>query len=403
MSKKVLVIGTLDTKGREFEFLKERLKSHDLEVVVMDAGILGKPYFKAEIPRGKVAEAGGMDIRELIKTNDRGKSVEIMMKGVKEMTRDLFGKKEFDGIMGMGGGAGTGLASSAMQAVPIGFPKLIISTMACGDTSLYVADRDIVMLYSVTDVLGLNKILRVIISNGAAAMAGMVNDEKTKSKSEGKPVIGVTMGGVTTKCVEGVKKILENLDYEVITFHAIGSGGKAFENIVRDGMFKGVLDITTTEIINLVAGGVFPASPERLETAGGLGIPQVITCGAIDFVNFWKGHIPERYNGRKFYQHNPMVMIMRTNREENIKAAKIITERLNKAKGPTTFFIPLRGFSSVDSEGKDFYDPDIDEAFISTISNNISSNVKLVKLDNNINDPEFAEQMALELHDMIKG
>jgi uncharacterized protein (UPF0261 family) len=305
--------------------------------------------------------------------------------------------------MGMGGGAGTGLASSAMQVVPIGFPKLIISTMACGDTSLFVADRDIVMLYSVTDVLGLNKILRVIISNGAAAMSGMVNDKKIISKSEIKPLIGVTMGGVTTKCVERVKGILENLDYEVITFHAIGSGGKTFENIVRDGMIEGAMDITTTEIINLVVGGVFPAGPERLETAGGLGIPQVITCGALDFVNFWNGHIPEKFSGRKFYQHNPMVVIMRTNRKENIKAAKIISEKLNKAKGPTAFFIPLKGFSSVDAEGKDFYDPDIDEAFISTISSNISSNVKLIKLDNNINDPEFAEQMALELHNMIKG
>ena len=402
MDKKVLLVGTLDTKGKEFEYLKNELERNNLKVVVIDAGVLDTPFFKADIPRERVAKKGGSNIGNLIKDKDRGKSMKVMMRGVKEITKKLFEQEEIDGIMGMGGGAGSGLASSAMEVVPIGFPKLIISTMACGDTSLFVKDRDIVMLYSVTDVLGLNKILKAIISNGAAAMAGMINSEKKIDESEDKLVIGATMLGVTTKCVEKVKKIFESMNYEVIAFHAIDSGGRAFENIIGDGIVEGVMDITTTEIMNTVVGGVFPAGPDRLETAGRLGIPQVVTCGALDFVNFWTGNIPEKYRKRKFYQHNPMAVLMRTNGEENVKAAIIIAEKLNKAKGPTAFFIPLRGFSSVDTEGKKFYDPNIDNQFIKTLTDNISSNVKLFKLNNNINDPEFAERMVKELHHMIE-
>lgn len=402
---KVLIVGALDTKGQEFSYLKKELEEKEIDVILMDVGVLGKPYINADITREEVARAGGSDINKLISGADRGKAIEVMMNGVSKITKSLYEENKISGIIGMGGTAGTGLASAAMQVVPIGVPKVIISTMACGDTSIFVNGKDINMIYSVTDILGLNSISRRIISNGAAALAGMVKYNEVLKVIEEAPLIATSMMGVTTECVKKAKEKLNEHGYEIIAFHAIGSGGKSMENIIdedHDGLIKGVLDITTTEIANYLIGGVCSSGPNRLEVAGRKSLPQVVSCGALDFVNFIPNFIPEKYKNRKFHLHNPQTILMRTTKEENIRVAQIISEKLNKSKGKVTFFVPLRGFSELDAEGKDFYDPEADEAFVQTLENNLSSRIELVKCDNHINDGDFAIKLVDCLLNMIQ-
>jgi len=403
---KVLMVGALDTKGQEFKFLKEELEEREIDVLLMDVGILGKPFIKADISREEVAIAGGSNLEELISKSDRGKSMEIMEKGVATITKRLHSEGKISGIMGMGGTAGTGLASSAMKVVPLGIPKLIISTVASGDTSIYVGERDITMMYSVTDIIGLNKISKTIISNGAAAIAGMVKGREIIKDIEENPLVLSTMMGVTTDCVSVARDKLKGKGYDLVAFHAVGSGGRAMESIIeedQENLVKGVLDITTTEIMNTLVGGICSAGPGRLETAGKRGILQVVTCGALDFVNFLPDSIPEKFRGRKFHLHNPQTILMRTNKEENIKAGQIIAEKLNRSKGPVAFFITLKGFSALDAEGKVFYDKEVDRAFIQSLEENISSNVELIKCDNHINDEEFATKMVGYLLKMISN
>lgn len=394
MDQKVLLVGTLDTKGEELEFLKKELEKKGINTLTMDAGVVGKPFFKPDIFRKEVAEAGGGNLDALISEGDRGKAVETMMRGVATLTRRLYSKGKIEGIMGLGGSSGTGLASSAMKEVPIGVPKLIVSTVASGDTSRFVGEKDISLMYSVTDIEGLNRISRTIFTNAAAAMVGMIKGRKTKKEVGEKPLISATMMGVTTECVSKARKKLEESGYEVVVFHAIGSGGRAMEGAIKDGLIEGVLDVTTVELINRLVGGVCDAGPTRLEAAGKKGIPQVVSCGGLDFVNFWGGSVPEKFKKRKLYEHNPMVTLMRTTAEENKKVAQIMAEKLNQAKGPVGFFVPLRGFSSVDAEGKIFYDPPVDKTFIQSLEKHLSPKIELIKCDNHINDAEFAFKMA---------
>lgn len=402
----VLMIGALDTKGQEFKFLKEELEEREINVLLMDVGILGSPFIKADISREDVAVAGGSKLDELISNGDRGKAMEIMGKGVAVITKRLYSEGKISGIIGMGGTAGTGLASSAMKVVPLGIPKLIISTVASGDTSIYVGEKDITMMYSVSDILGLNKISRTIISNGAAAMVGMVKSREIIKDTEANPLVLSTMMGVTTDCVSVARNKLKGKGYDLVAFHAVGSGGRAMESIIKEdqeNLVKGVLDITTTELMNTLVGGICSAGPDRLETAGKIGIPQVVTCGALDFVNFLPDSIPEKFRGRKFHLHNPQTILMRTNKEENIKAGQIIAEKLNRSKGPVAFFIPLKGFSAMDVEGKDFYDPEIDNAFIKSLEENLSSSVELFKCNNHVNDKEFAYKLVDHLLKIISN
>jgi len=394
MNGKVLLIGTLDTKGQEFEFLKVELEKRGIDTIVMDAGIVGKPFFKPDIYREEVAKAGGGNLGDLKSKEDRGKAVETMMKGVATLAKRLYSENKIAGIMGMGGSAGTGLASSAMKTVPIGVPKLIVSTVASGDTSRFVGEKDISMMYSVTDISGLNRISRTIFTNASAAMAGMVKGRQIRKEVAEKSLIAVSMQGVTTPCVSKARERLEESGYEVLVFHAIGSGGKAMEGAIQDGLIDGVLEVTTVEMINRVVGGACDPGPTRLEAAGEKGIPQVVSCGGLDFVNFYAGSVPEKFKRRKLYQHNPMVTLMRTTKEENKKTAQIIAGKLNRAKGPVAFFVPLRGFSSIDAEGKIFYDPEVDKAFIQSLEKHLSPKIELIKCDNHINDPEFALKMA---------
>ena len=336
------------------------------------------------------------------------------MKGVVKLTKKLYRQDRISGIMGIGGGSGTNLACSGMKILPVGFPKIMVSTMASGNTGTYIGEKDIMMIYSVADILGLNRVTREIISNAAAAMVGIIKSKEESKKDQAerdadghypakarKPLIAATMMGATTRCLTFAKEYLEKKDFEVVAFHTTGSGGRAMENLIHDGAVDGVLDITTTEIMNTIAGGVFPVGQERISTAAGMGIPIVVSSGALDFVNFWTGQVPEKYSDRVFHQHNPVAVLMRTSKEENIKAGKVIAERLNRAKGPAAVAIPLKGFSSYDAEGMPFFDPEADMAFIGSLEKNLNPEVEVLKLQNHINDTEFAEKVAEYLIEKI--
>lgn len=403
MTGKVVLLGTLDTKGAEFKFIKDIVESHGVDTLVVNCGVKGKPYFTPDISSDEVARAGGSTLEELLRKDDRGFAMKIMTAGAANIAADLAKRNEVAGILSLGGSAGTTIGTTAMQALPVGIPKLMVSTMASGDTRSYVGVKDICMMYSVTDISGLNSLSRQILANAAFAMAGMAKGEHPKTQDE-KILLAASMFGVTTPCVTMVREYLEEKGYEVLIFHATGSGGRAMEELISSGFIKGVLDITTTEWCDELVGGVLSAGPHRLEAAGHAGIPQVVSVGALDMVNFGPPEtVPQQFNDRKFYPHNPTVTLMRTTVEENIELGKIIAAKLNASTGPTALFLPLKGVSMIDKEGEAFYGPEEDKALFDTLRKNINpSKVELIELDTDINDPAFARAMADKFIAMLK-
>jgi uncharacterized protein (UPF0261 family) len=394
MQKTVAILGTLDTKGVEYGFLKERIEAEGVSTLVVNAGILGEPAFSPDIPASEVAKAAGADLNALIGERDRGRAVAAMSRGAAVIIKNLYDEGRFQGIISLGGTSGTTIGTSAMQALPTGVPKLMVSTVASGDTRPYVGVKDITMMPSVVDVAGINRISVKILSNAAGAIAGMVKVE-TKTADEDRPLIGATMFGVTTPCVTKAKEILESAGYEVLVFHCTGVGGRSMEDLIKGGFIKGVLDITTTELTDELVGGIFSAGPHRLEAAGEAGIPQVVCPGALDMVTFGPPDtVPTVFKNRRFYQHNPKATVMRTTIEENEQLGKIIAEKLNRAKGPTIFMMPKKGLSLVDTEGQPFYDAEADAAFLKSLKRNLSDKVKLIEMDTDINDEEFATRAA---------
>jgi uncharacterized protein (UPF0261 family) len=402
VQKTVAIVGTLDTKGAEYKFLKDQIEANNVSTLVIDTGIVGEPAFNPDVPASKVAKAGGVELNELLKERDRGHSVSVMSKGAAVIVKDLYEQGRIQGVISMGGSAGTTIGTSAMRVLPTGVPKLMLSTIASGDTRPYVDVKDITMMNSVVDISGINRLSRGILINAAAAIAGMVKVEVV-AEAQDRPLIAATMFGVTTPCVTKAREILESAGYEVLVFHATGIGGRAMEDLVRGGFIKGVLDITTHELADELVGGVCRSGPSRLEAAGELGIPQVIVPGALDMVNFWAHEpIPDKFKGRKFYQHNPLVTLMRSTREENEELGKIMAEKLNRAKGPTTVVIPRKGVSAVDKEGQPFYDPEADARFVETLKSNLSDRISLIEMDNHINDEQFASFIANVLLENLK-
>ena len=401
MSKTIGVVATMDTKGVEARFIRDRIEAAGLSALVIDAGVIGEPVFAADVPRKTVAEAGEKSLSQLVSERDRGKSIAAMAEGAAKVVRGLFDAGKIHGVISLGGSAGTTIGTSAMRALPVGFPKVMVSTLASGDTRPYVGIKDITMMYSVVDIAGLNRLSRRILANAAAAVCAMAGAQ-LPSTAEEKPLIAATMFGVTTPCVNKARGILEENGFEVLVFHATGSGGRAMEDLIESGFISGVLDITTTEWADELVGGVLSAGPHRLDAAGKKGIPQVVAPGALDMVNFGTpDSVPERFKDRKFYQHNPTVTLMRTTKEENAKLGRIIAEKLSAAGGPTTFFYPKKGVSAIDREGQPFHDPEADEAFISSLKAVVRSNVQVVELDNHINDEEFAGAVARSLMEKL--
>ncbi len=403
MTKKVVaIIGTLDSKGAEYAFLKQQIENQGVGALVIDVGVFGAPPFPPDIAANDVAKAAGADLAALAAAQDRGKAVEAMAKGAAVILKRLYDEGKVHGAIAMGGGGGTTLGSIAMQALPVGVPKLILSTMASGDTRAYVGVKDIAMMPSVVDVAGVNRLSSRIIANAAGAIAGMVKVDHPESASA-RPMIAATMFGVTTQGVTKAREVLEKSGYEVLVFHAVGSGGRTMEDLIRAGFIAGVLDLTTTELADELIGGVLTAGPNRLEAAGEKGVPQVVSVGALDMVNFGaRDTVPAKYSGRTFYQHNPLVTLMRTTPAENAELGRIIAAKLNLAKGPTILMIPKKGVSAIDVEGKPFHDAAADDALFAALRSHVSPNVVIVEMDADINSDAFATEAANRLLALVK-
>ncbi len=395
----VVLIGTLDTKGREYDYLRERLRGHAVDTILVDGGVLGEPLAEADVPREEVAEAAGADFRSLAEAGDRGAAVETMARGAAEIVKGLHAEGRLDAVLALGGSGGTALATEAMRALPVGVPKLMVSTMASGDTRPYVGASDVAMMYSVVDIAGINAVSAQILANAAAAAAGMAT-AGAPAAGDDRPLVGATMFGVTTPSVTAARERLEELGYEVLVFHATGTGGQSMEALVRDGFITASLDITTTELADELVGGVLSAGPDRLEAAGELGIPQVVSLGALDMVNFGPLEtVPPEFRDRLLYKHNPTVTLMRTTPEECAELGRRIAVKLNAARGPLTLFVPLAGVSLIDKEGEVFWDPDADTALFEALRATLEPSVEVRELETDVNDPDFARAMADRLHE----
>jgi uncharacterized protein (UPF0261 family) len=399
-SATVVLLGTLDTKGKEYDYLRARLREQGVDVILVDAGVF-EPLAEADIRQDEVAAAAGADVHSLAEAADRGAAVDAMSRGAAEVVRRLHNEGRLDGILSVGGSGNSSIAAQAMRGLPVGVPKLIVSTVASGDTRPYVGATDVTMTYSVVDISGLNRISERILSNAAGAIAGMA--KIAMPEREGRPLVGASMFGVTTPSVTRARERLEELGYEVLVFHATGTGGQSMEALARGGFLAGVLDITTTELADELVGGVLSAGPDRLETAGELGLPQVVSVGALDMVNFGpRETVPPQFEGRNLYVHNPTVTLMRTTPEECAELGRQIARKLSAAKGPTALYVPLKGVSMIATAGGPFYDPAADDALFGALRDGLGANVEVHELDLDINDPAFAEAMADRLHELIQ-
>lgn len=400
----VVLLGTLDTKGPEYAFLRDRVRDAGCDVILVDAGVMSARS-PGDITADEVARAAGEDRAALAAAGDRGPAVAAMTRGAVAVTRRLYDEGKLHGILGMGGSGGSSLISAAMQALPVGVPKLLVSTMASGDTRPYVGTADIAMMYSVVDIAGINAISEKILTNAAAGIAGMAKaTEGFVSRIEKKPLVGATMFGVTTPCVTTAREWLEAHGYDVLVFHATGAGGRSMEALMEAGFITAALDITTTELADELVGGVLSAGPDRLEMAGKLGIPQVVSLGALDMVNFGPlDTVPASFKDRNLYVHNATVTLMRTTSGECAELGRIIARKLNAAKGPLTVFVPLRGVSMIDVEGKPFFDAEADAALMGELRAGLRPDVELVEVDTDINDPAFATAMAERLDALYRA
>ncbi len=397
VSRSVLVVGALDTKGNEVRFLRDRLVAAGVTAMVVDIGVLGPPAFEPDVFRDEIARAAGESIGDLAAAQDRGRAIAAMHRGLTEWVRARRERGIREGMIAIGGSAGTAVATAGMRELPIGAPKLMVSTMASGDVRPYVGTSDLCMMYSVADFTGLNSLTSTVLANAADAMAGMCGRRQSLPEMSNRTLLAATMFGNTTPCVNRVKELLEDRGYELLVFHATGTGGQAMERLVVDGFVKGVLDITTTELADELVGGVLTAGPDRLEAAGRMGIPQIVSVGALDMVNFGAPEtVPPKFAGRLFYHHNPAVTLMRTTPQENRELGEILARKLNQAKGPVVLVLPLQGVSGIDRRGQPFFDPDADGSLFDTLRTHIGPNVKLLEVDRHINDPEFAAAIVDE-------
>jgi uncharacterized protein (UPF0261 family) len=400
---RIVLVGTLDTKGHEYAYLRERIRDAGAEVTLIDAGVLGEPQVQPDISRDQVARAAGADHAELARAADRGQAVGAMGRGAREMLSRLHAAGELQAAAAVGGSGNTSIAAEAMRDLAVGIPKLIVSTVASGDTRPYVGAKDVTMMYSVVDIAGINQISSQILTNAAGAIVGMAK-ARSSASVDGRPLVGATMFGVTTECVTRARERLEELGYEVLVFHATGTGGQSFEVLAAEGFLVGALDITTTELADELVGGVLSAGPERLEAAGRSAVPQVVSLGALDMVNFGPADtVPERFADRNLYVHNPTVTLMRTTPAETAELGRRIARKLNAAASPTALFVPLGGVSAIDAEGQPFHDPDADAALFDALREDIDrASVEVHEIDANINDPAFATAMADRLHELIQ-
>ena len=395
----IAVLGTLDSKGEEHAYVADLIRARGHQALLIDAGSGGAPTVTPDISREELAAEAGIDFDGLMARKDRGECVTAMGQAAAAMLSKLVAGKKIDGVISLGGGGGTAIAATAMRALPIGFPKLIVSTLASGNVAPYLGTKDIVMMPSIADVAGLNRLSKVIFARAAGAICGMV---EANTDVEGtKPLVVASMFGNTTACVTEAKRILEEAGYEVLVFAATGNGGRAMESLIESGMVSGVLDLTTTEWADELVGGVLNAGPERMDAAAKAKVPCVVAPGCLDMVNFGeRASVPEKYEGRRFYIHNPQVTLMRTTPEECARLGEIIAEKVNAFTAPSAVMIPRKAISVISAEGQPFHDPAADEALFSSIRKN--AGVETVEFDEEINSPAFAKACAEKLLDLMK-
>ena len=400
--KTVVVIGALDTKGAEFAFVKGLIEAEGVNTLVVDFGTMGEPAFAPDVTRAEVAAAAGGDIAHFAGGEHKDEAMQTMAKGLAVVVRRLYDEGRLGGILGMGGTGGTSIATSGMRTLPVGVPKVMVSTVAGGDVSAYAGTRDITFIPSIVDVAGINSISRAIYANAAGAIAGMVRLERPPAGEE-RPLVTASMFGNTTTCVERARGVVERGGYEVLVFHATGIGGRTMESLIADGYIAGSLDITTTELADYVCGGVFSAGPDRCVAASTAGIPAVIVPGCVDMANFDAIEtVPEQYLERNLYQWNPNVTLLRTDVEENVRIGEILVAAINRATAPAAVLLPMRGVSMLDSEGERFWDPEADQACFDTIRNGVRADIPVHEVDHNINDPEFADIAANTLLELMQ-
>jgi len=405
----VVLLGTLDTKTEEYRWVRDRLREADCEVLLVNVGTFAHGADLADIGAEEVARAAGAELDRLRDARDRGAAMDAMATGAAVVVRRLFDEGRLDGLLAIGGSGGSSVAARALQALPVGVPKLLVSTMASGDVRPYVGDADVTLMYSVVDISGINRLSRAVLGNAAAAVAGMAHRyarlRGETGSGDDRKLVAATMFGLTTPAVDEARDHLTGLGYEVLVFHATGSGGRAMEALAASGMLDGVLDLTTTELADDLVGGVLTAGPDRLEAAGRAGIPQVVSVGALDMVNFGpRDTVPEKFADRKFLVHNPTVTLMRTTRDEMAELGARIGGKLSRATGPVEVFLPLKGVSGIDVEGGPFADPDADAACFTALRDALKdTGVPVHDVDAAINDPGFGRAAAEALHRLIRA
>jgi uncharacterized protein (UPF0261 family) len=399
----VVLVGTLDTKGAENDFVRDRLRAAGVDVFVVDAGVLDAPAFTPDITRQEVAAAAGADFDALVAARDRGAAITAMAEGAAVVVRRLRDEGRADGALALGGTGGTSIATRAFRQLPLGVPKIVVSTAAAGNTAAYIGETDLVLMPSVVDIAGLNRISLRILNNAAAAMAGMVTAAPLPAGQTQRPVVAASMFGVTTPCITHARARLEALGYEVLVFHMTGTGGRVLESLAAQGLLAGVLDVTTTELADELVGGIFSAGPDRLSAAGRAGIPQVVSVGALDMVNFGPmDTVPEKFRERNLYVHNPITTLMRTTPEECAELGSRLAERLSKTTGPATLFLPLRGISAIAVPGGPFHDEAADQALFGAIHDKLDTEkVSVAEMNVDVNDHQFADAMVDKLNEQI--
>ena len=396
----IAVLGTFDSKGQEHAFVAELLKRKGFETLLVDVGCLEEPLLPVDVKAAEVAAFSGEDWRAVFARKDRGECVSLMARAAPVFLAEAVASGRIQGVISLGGGGGTAIATAAMRALPVGFPKVMVTTLASGNTAPYVGTKDVVLFPAVVDVSGINRVSRVIFENAAGAIGGMVEaaEARKSDSAQERPLVVASMFGNTTVCVNKAKERLESAGFEVLVFHATGTGGRAMESLIETGLVSGVLDVTTTEWADELAGGILSAGPGRLEAAGRGRVPTIVTPGCLDMVNFGEPKsVPAKYSKRKFYFHNPQVTLMRTSPAECAKLGAILAAKVNAYKGPVSVLLPLRAVSIISAKGQPFHDPKADAALFDAIRADLDKRIPLIEMDVVVNEPVFAEACASEL------
>ncbi|MCX6027033.1 MAG: Tm-1-like ATP-binding domain-containing protein [Chloroflexi bacterium] len=400
--KTIVVLATLDTKGHEAQYLREQIEKQGDRVLMVDVGVVGEPATQADITREEVAKAGGSSLAKLLEGPTRGRAAPLMADGATKIVAQLVAVRKVHGIVAMGGSQGTTLSTRVMRALPYGFPKVMVSTMASGNVAPWVDIKDITMMFSVADILGLNPLTRKILANAAGAVCGMANVDVTLELGD-KPLVAVTAAGITTRGAMKAVDVLASAGYETIVFHATGAGGRAMEQMMREGSIGAVLDYSIVEVSNEMYHALSAGGKERLTTAGKLGIPQVICPGAIEVLVFNEPEtVPEKYRGRTLIPHSPQITAVRLNKEEMTEAGKEVARRLQHTKDESFFLIPTAGYDSYAVQGMGFHDPEADEAFVAELRANLPASFHIVERHTHIDDPAFATEGAELLISLIE-